>query len=79
MFNMPTYRFKNNDTGEEFEKFMSISAREEYLQQNPHISTLVNGAPGIGDAVRLGRGDLGGFKDVLKNIHRRNPGSKMNV
>lgn len=76
---MPTYRFKNNETGEEFEKFMSISAREEYLKENPHISTLVNGAPGIGDPIRLGRGDQGGFKDVLKNIHRRNPGSKMNV
>jgi hypothetical protein len=76
---MPTYRFKNNDTGEEFEKFMSISARDTYLEENPHIQSMFSGAPGIGDPIRLGRGDQGGFRDVLRNIHRRNPGSKMNV
>lgn len=76
---MPTYNFKNNDTGEEFEKFMSISARDTYLKENPHIQSMLSGAPMIGDPVRLGRGDQGGFRDVLRNIHQRNPGSKMNV
>ena len=37
---MPTYRFKNNDTNEEFESFMSISSREVYLKDNPHLSTM---------------------------------------
>jgi hypothetical protein len=76
---MPTYNFKNNETGEEFEKFMSISARDTYLKENPHIESMLSGSPMIGDPIRLGRGDLGGFKDVLRNIHQRNRGSKMNV
>ena len=29
---MPTYAFRDKTTGEVFEKFMSISAREEYLK-----------------------------------------------
>ena len=37
---MPTYRFKNNDTGEEFEQFMSISAREKYLLEFSNITTM---------------------------------------
>ena len=76
---MPTYNFKNNDTGEEFEKFMSISARDVYLKENPHIESMFSGAPMIGDPIRLGRGDLGGFKDVLQRIHKSNPGSKMDI
>ena len=35
---MPLYDFRNKDTGEVFEKFMSISAKEEYLKENPNMS-----------------------------------------
>ena len=37
---MPTYRFKNTTTGEEFEQFMSISAREKYLLEFSNITTM---------------------------------------
>ena len=37
---MPSYSFKNNETGEEWEEFFSISGREEFLEQNPHITQL---------------------------------------
>ena len=37
---MPTYKFKNNKTGEEFEEFMSISRRESYLAENPDVSQM---------------------------------------
>ena len=38
---MPTYRFKNKETGEEHTDFMSISAMEQYLADNPHISPML--------------------------------------
>ena len=38
---MPTYDFVNTETGEEFEQFMSISAREEFLKTNPHIQQVL--------------------------------------
>lgn len=68
---MPTYKFVNNDTGEEFEDFMTISALDEYLKSNPNITQLVNGAP----LIHSGRGMAkpeGGFRDLLKDIKRRN-------
>ena len=37
---MPSYSFKNTETGEEWEEFFSISEREKFLEQNPHIQQL---------------------------------------
>ena len=37
---MPTYSFKNNNTGEEFDEFMGMSEKDKYLKDNPHISQL---------------------------------------
>lgn len=39
---MPQYKFENTESGEVWEEFMSISGRERYLEENPHIKQLVN-------------------------------------
>ena len=67
---MPTYRFLNNDTSEEYEDFMSISALEVYLKENPHLTQLVNGAPLIGSGRGMGKPDQG-FRDLLKTIKKK--------
>ena len=36
---MPTYEFKNKDTGEVFEKIMSYDNKVEYLKDNPNIQS----------------------------------------
>lgn len=75
---MPTYTFKNKDTGEITEKFMSMSAREDYLKDNPHLETFIGGAPTLVDPVRLGiRKVPDGFREVLNKIHERMPGSTL--
>ena len=66
---MPTYRFLNNDTGEEYEEFMGISARDIYLKENLNITQLVNGAPLIHSGRGLRKPDAG-FRDVLKKVKR---------
>jgi hypothetical protein len=43
---MPTYNFLDTDSGEEFEKFMRISEREEFLEANPKIQPVLT-APAI--------------------------------
>ena len=68
---MPTYKFLNNDTGEEFEDFMSISALNVYLEENKHITQLVHGAPLIHSGRGLGKPDSA-FRDLLKNIKKGN-------
>ena len=75
---MPTYSFKNTDTGEEFDKFMSISAREEYLKENPHIQPRITSSVAVVDPLTIGvTGTPSGFKEVLKQIHQRTPGSQL--
>lgn len=74
---MPTYSFKNTETGEEFDKFMSISAREDYLKENPHIQPMLTCAA-ICDPVRVGATKKdSGFNEVLQKIHERTPGSAL--
>jgi len=80
---MPTYKFKDTNSGEEFEKFMSMSIREPFLKDNPHLEQMIAGVPMIGDPVNMGvtKRDSG-FKEVLQKIHERTPGSdlkKMNA
>ena len=42
---MPIYKLRNEQTGEEWEELMSISEMEQKLEQHPHVTLLVNGAP----------------------------------
>jgi hypothetical protein len=68
---MPTYRFLNNETGEEFEDFMSISALEVFLTENPNLTQLVNGAPMISSGRGMAKPEQG-FRDLLKEIKKKN-------
>lgn len=68
---MPTYKFLNNDTGEEHTDFMSISALDQYLKDNPNITQLVNGAPLIHSGRGMVKPDQG-FRDLLKNMKKGN-------
>ena len=76
---MPLYEFKNKETGELLEKFMSFSAREDYLEQNPNMEVVISGGNPLIDPVRLGlkRPDAG-FKEVLQRIHEKTAGSTLN-
>lgn len=51
---MPTYTFKNTNTGEEWTEQMTISARTQYLADNPHIEQMIKNFPAIADPYRLG-------------------------
>lgn len=77
---MPTYSFRNKETGEITDKFMSMSAREQYLIDNPHLEQTLTQAPAVCDPVRVGaRKTDTGFKEVLQKIHERAPGSQLNT
>lgn len=69
---MPTYSFLNTSNNEEFEDFMSISALETFLQENPHIVQLVNGAPMIHSGRGVGKSKPdSGFRDLLKDMKKK--------
>lgn len=70
---MPTYSFRDTNSGECFDKLMRWEQREAFLKENPHLEPIITGAAAIGDPVRLGvRRTDGGFNEVLSKIHSAN-------
>lgn len=53
---------------------MTISEGDKFLEENPHIERLVNGAPMLHSGRGLGGGLKvdNGFNDILKNIKKGN-------
>lgn len=75
---MPTYDFRNNETGEIFERFMSISAKEQYLKDHPHIEQILINAPSVNADPIGGNQHRRAFKEVLNKIHSKTAGSMLN-
>lgn len=70
---MPTYEFRNKETGEVIERFMSMSSREQFLLDNPHLEQTMTKAPAVaGDHIVIKKDT--GFKEVLQKINERTPG-----
>ena len=74
---MPTYSFRDKDTGEEWDALMSWQTSVEYLDENPNIERFLSGAPstihGTGDRTKTDNG----FKEVLSKISDSNPNSAL--
>lgn len=74
---MPTYEFRDKNTGEVHERFLSFNGKDEYLAQNPHLEQTITSAPAfVGDHVTIKKDS--GFKEVLQKIHEKTPGSQLN-
>lgn len=75
---MPTYSFIDTETGEEFDVFMKISEREEFLKVNPHVQPMIT-APNIVSGVSTSTQNRvpDGFKEVLSKVKEAHPGSSL--
>jgi hypothetical protein len=76
---MPTYVFRNKETGEQFEKIMRISELDNFRNENPQLETVIQSVA-FGDPTKLtsSRKFDTGFKEVLQRIHEKTPGSELN-
>jgi hypothetical protein len=76
---MPTYVFRNKETGEQFDKILKISELDSFRVDNPQLETVIQ-AVAFGDPTKLSssRKFDSGFKEVLQKIHERSPGSELN-
>ena len=72
---MPTYSFKNNDTGAEWEEFFSIADKDEFLKKNDHITQLPSLITIVSDTGGI-KND-GGWKDNMSRIAEAHPGSPL--
>jgi hypothetical protein len=75
---MPTYVFRNKETGEQFEKIMKMSELDPFRESNPQLETVIQ-AVAFGDPTKLSstRKFDTGFKEVLQRIHEKTPGSQL--
>ena len=74
---MPTYVFRNKETGEVIEHIMKIAELDVFRENNPHLETVIH-APAFCDPVRVGARKMDtGFKEVLQRIHEKTPGSQL--
>lgn len=77
---MPTYTFEDINTGKRTEEFMKISELDEFRNTNPHLKSIITGAPSIGDPARLGRiKPDDGFRDVLRNVQHHHKKDNINT
>ena len=75
---MPTYTFKDNDTGLEFDEFMAISEKDKYLKDNPHINQVPTMFAYVGDHIMgVGPKTDGGFNERMEQIANSHPGSPL--
>lgn len=51
---MPTYSFRDKNTGDEFDLFMSISELDKFLEENPHIEKLLSAPHFLGAGMNGG-------------------------
>ena len=74
---MPNYTFENPETGEIVEEFMSISARDEFVKSNPHLTQIITGAPSMISGSDFNKKMDSGWKENLSRIAEAHPNSAL--
>jgi hypothetical protein len=81
---MPNYTFRNKETGETFDEFMTISEMDRFIEEHPELEidiTSPKSIPALHSGIGLGlRKPDEGFKDLLgemKKVHNKR-GGKIN-
>lgn len=65
---MPTYNFRNKETGEELEITMRISELDEYKLNNPVMEQYLKSAPRIVGGVGTNLKVDDGFREVISKV-----------
>ncbi len=76
---MPTYQFRDKETGEVTEVHMSFTVLNKYKDDNPHLEQYHDSFPGLVSSAGVKNPVPDGFRDVLKSIKKANFGSNINT
>jgi hypothetical protein len=74
---MPTYRFLDTETNEEFEEFVTIDRKTELLEKNPHIQQLPTGFAIVSAVGGVDSKTDSGWKEVLSKVAEAHPESDL--
>ena len=78
---MPTYSFRDKETQETFDRIMSYDAKLKFLEENPHLESIITCGQPVIEAARLGRMKPDqGFSDLLTSMknNKSYTGNKVN-
>jgi len=75
---MPTYEFKDKETGETSEVFLKLSDKDQFQKDNPNLKQII-GAPNMitrrdGDVLKKAGA---GWNEVLQKVGEAHPGSEV--
>lgn len=73
---MPTYTFRDTESGEVFERVIRMSDLDAYKEGNPHLEQVI-GVPTMISGHNF-KPDSN-FREVLKRIKKSNPGSNIDT
>lgn len=73
---MPIYEFRNKTTGEQWEEFLSFSAREEILNDS-NIEQVISAPAIISGIAGVTHKNDSGFGDMMSRIAAANPTSPL--
>ena len=75
---MPTYKFHDKTTGEEWDEFLTMSEREEFLADNKHIRQVPVPFAYTGDHIMgVGPKNDEGWKERMSQIASAHPNSHL--
>lgn len=72
---MPIFKFRNNETGEEFEDLISNAVKEELLAKNPHIEQVPTGFAIVTQVGSVDSKTDDTWKEVLAKVAESHPDS----
>ena len=73
---MPSYTFRDNKTGKEWDDFMSISEMEEFIKKK-HITLVPQAINIVGSVGQIDSKTDSGWKDHLNRIAEKHPTSPL--
>jgi hypothetical protein len=74
---MPTFKFLNTETNEEFEDFLTNSRKEELLEKNPHIKQMPTGFGIVSTVGSIDSKTDNTWKEVLAKVAEAHPTSQV--
>ena len=74
---MPTYLFRDKETDEVFECFMSYTERTELLEAHPELEPVVTAPALISGISGITHKNDSGFNDMMSRIAAANPSSPL--
>ncbi len=74
---MPTYLFRDKETGEVYESFMSYTERNELLEARPELEPIVTAPALISGVSGITHKNDSGFTDMMQRIAAANPQSPL--